>query len=60
MYAVDMEFIVGIAMVCMFFAGRQSVRNRLVMVQNDSGHVLKFEYDRETKVLTVESVHPTE
>ena len=55
-----MEIFIAIAMVCMFFAGRQSVRNRLVMVQNDSGHVLKFEYDRETKVLTVESVYPTE
>lgn len=55
-----MEIFIGIAMVCIFIAGRKSARGRLTEVKNDTDYLISFKLDKKTGVLTVLGVEPVE
>jgi hypothetical protein len=59
-YGVGMELFIVVAMVCVFIAGRKSVKNRLHKLENNTDYLIDATYDPATSVLTVNKVYRNE
>jgi hypothetical protein len=59
-YGVGMELFIAVAMVCVFIAGRKSVKNRLHKLENNTDYLIDATYDPATSVLTVNKVYRNE
>jgi hypothetical protein len=55
-----MEIFIAVAMVCIFVAGRKSVKNQLRGVDNATEYRIDVNYDPKTRTLTVTSVSKPE
>lgn len=51
-----MEVFIAVAMVCVFIAGRKSVKNRLTRVENHTDYEINLTYEEQTNTLTITEV----